>query len=232
MCHHALHHVTPSEICHFNIWHRYIILSSASTHDSSETVRYPKRRNRSVGDVNWTITAIHSHSDINGARDNQSRGTLLSQSTTSQHPAINNITLFIWQVYITHQHVIHYTPHITSNICTCTRLIYTCTRTYKFCRLVVLEELDLNGSGCPVLSCDVIILHAPHSIDENISPEHSVKNIPGNDEVNKFNKKEVKENVRNDSVLFLACFGDTAGDVSVWLLAGSAVPCCKSPKGW
>ena len=167
-----------------------------------------------------------------------------------------------------------------------------------FCRLVVLEELDLNGSGCPVLSCDVIILHSPHSTRQGISGssphhhndddggsssrgsgccdggnsaqsnghtndshasdsnnsnsihesdkdvrrkvedseninildlEYSMKNIPGKD---KFNEKRVKEFVRNECILFLACFGDTAGDVSVWLLAGSVVPCCKSSQGW
>ena len=117
---------------------------------------------------------------------------------------------------------------------------------YMFCRLVVLEELDLNGSGCPVLSCDVITLHSPHSTSQGVSvpsPDGGVSSSSksssssgccdgSNPKGNEFNRKEVKKMVQTECVLFLACFGDTAGDVSVWLLAGSVVPCCADPRGW
>jgi hypothetical protein len=35
-----------------------------------------------------------------------------------------------------------------------------------------------------------------------------------------------------EACLFIACLGDTAGTVSVWVLAGSVVPCGLSGDAW
>lgn len=79
-------------------------------------------------------------------------------------------------------------------------------------RLCFIDEFDAADSGCPVLTCDVLILRSKIEVTET----HTDKNA----------EKE------NGVVLLLGLFGDTAGSVSVWLLSGSVLRDPTQTSGW
>ena len=65
-------------------------------------------------------------------------------------------------------------------------------------RLIVKEEFDESSTGCPVLTCDLLLLRSK---------------VPCG-----------LENEEGDILLQVGVFGNTAGSVSVWLLSGSIIP--------
>ena len=83
-----------------------------------------------------------------------------------------------------------------------------------FClrRLCFIDEFNAADSGCPVLTCDVLILRSKIEVKK------------------KYTDKDTEK--ENRVVLLLGLFGDTAGTVSVWLLSGSVLRDRTQISGW
>jgi hypothetical protein len=109
-----------------------------------------------------------------------------------------------------------------------------------------MQEFQVHDLGCPILSCDVITLECPtiKRIGSDGSVEYSTasscckedsSDIKENKEVSADRGAGTEaegEGEEREACLFIACLGDTAGTVSVWVLAGSVVPCGLSGDAW
>jgi hypothetical protein len=111
--------------------------------------------------------------------------------------------------------------------------------------LSVIQEFQVHDLGCPILSCDVITLKCPtimrigsYGSVEYITASSCCKEDSSDMKENKEESAdrgagtEGEEEGEGEACLFIACLGDTAGTVSVWVLAGSVVPCGLSGDAW
>jgi hypothetical protein len=107
-----------------------------------------------------------------------------------------------------------------------------------------MQEFQVHDLGCPILSCDVVTLKCPtiKRIGSDGSVEYSTASSCCKEDSSDIKEnKEVSadcgagteaEGEEREACLFIACLGDTAGTVSVWVLAGSIVPCGLSGDAW
>lgn len=119
----------------------------------------------------------------------------------------------------------------------------------------MVQEFSVHDFGCPILSCDVTTLRCPSGRRQgsNSGVKYSSAGMSnasscGMDGSDMSENREEEDAVRGvelesesesygggggvESCLFIACLGDTAGIVSVWILAGSIVPCGPNDSTW
>ena len=107
----------------------------------------------------------------------------------------------------------------------------------------MVQEFQVHDLGCPIISCDVTTLRYLHSNEsqgsdstvrcDNIGMTAASSCHKGGNSVSVSDASEVKlGSFGAEACLFVCCLGDTAGTVSVWLLAGSVVPCGTAGDAW
>ena len=104
----------------------------------------------------------------------------------------------------------------------------------------MVQEFQVHDLGCPIISCDVLRCPISKRIYSEGSVEYSTcsMSILSSHHIGaKVSEIREKSTVRGsvseeEGCLLVACLGDTAGIVSVWVLAGSVVPCGLNGETW
>ena len=102
------------------------------------------------------------------------------------------------------------------------------------CRLEIVQELQINRSGCPVLSCSLTVLRVPtsRSREQSIHGGGSSTSSTGVSDSKRYVTSDNGRFEKSEVTLYVGVFGDTAGAISVWLLPGSIVPSNVSETAW